>query len=382
MQNIIQLENFESGHPEHQGSYKSFIPNRINLEWVWMSPRITKLLTNASYELGSLDTYSEKIPNIDLYIQMHISAEANKSSKIEGTQTNLEEDLMPAEELIPEKRNDQQEVRNYIRALNHGICSITHEDMPLSTRLIKETHYLLLQNVRGKHKNPGEYRSSQNWIGGNRPDNAQFVPPPAPLVNSLMGDLENFLHNTSIEVPALIRIAVAHYQFETIHPFLDGNGRVGRLLIPLYLLEQKLLRRPCFYISDFIERYKTDYYFALNNVRLNNDMISWIEFFLTAVIETSKSARSKFENMMKIVSRYEEITPQIAGKTENVRAILRAFYASPVNRIIDIVKITGLSQNTVRKTINSLIQHGILKEITGNSRNKIYVAHEYLQVFL
>ncbi|MCI5836269.1 MAG: Fic family protein [Veillonellaceae bacterium] len=378
----IQLEKFSPGYYEPQGDYKSFIPTHINAEWTWSTPKISRLLAEASYEIGSLNMYSGKIPNIDLYIQMHIVTEANKSSKIEGTQTNIEEDLMPLEELSPEKRDDQQEVRNYIQALKHGIAAILQEDMPLSTRLIKQTHYLLLQNVRGKHKSPGEYRTSQNWIGGGRPGNAMFVPPPATLINDLMGDLENFLHNPNIDAPELIRIAIAHYQFETIHPFLDGNGRVGRLLIPLFLLEQNLLEQPCFYISDFFEKNKSDYYTALNDVREYGNMRAWIEFFLAAVIETSKSARSKFENVTLLVNSYDAISPQIAGSISTVRAILETFYKWPINRINDIVEATDLTQNTVRNTVNSMVEHRILTEITGSSRNKVYVAEDYLRVFM
>ena len=219
-----KVEEFQSGYFQNMGDFKSFIPSLINKEWVWMSPKINVLLARANRKL---EMYSQRIPNVDLYIQMHISIEANKSSKIEGTKTTIEEDFIDIEDLVPEKRDDQQEVKNYIIAMNHGINRIIHDQFPISTRLIKEIHEKLLFGVRGERKTPGLYRTTQNWIGGSKPSDARFVPPPANELNTLLGDLENFIHNENIFVPHLIKIAILHYQFETIHPFLDGNGRVG-----------------------------------------------------------------------------------------------------------------------------------------------------------
>lgn len=250
----IRVEDFQAGNFQRMRDFKAFIPSCINKEWIWNNPKINVLLERANQELGKLEMYSQRIPNIDLYIQMHISIEANKSSKIEGTKTTIEEDLIDIRDLVPEKRDDQQEVKNYIAAMNHGINRIKDDQFPISTRLIKEIHEKLLFGVRGERKFPGTYRTSQNWIGGSKPSDAKFVPPPANELNTLLSDLENFLHNEEIYVPHLIKIAILHYQFETIHPFLDGNGRVGRLIIPLYLLSNSLLSNPCFYISNYLEK--------------------------------------------------------------------------------------------------------------------------------
>jgi Fic family protein len=218
------------------------------------------------------------LTNINLFIHLHITKEAVISSRIEGTRTGIDEALLPEEEISPEKRDEWREVANYIKAMNTAIKNLQH--LPLSTRLLRETHGILMQGVRGEHKNPGEFRRSQNWIGGTSPSDAFFVPPAHPHINELMGDLENFLHNQDISVPALVRIAIAHYQFETIHPFLDGNGRIGRLLITLFLVSERILDQPLLYLSVFFEKKRTLYYDNLQQVRDNNDLLSWIKYFL------------------------------------------------------------------------------------------------------
>ena len=249
---IMNVNKFKSGSYRNQDDYKTFKPTCINHPWRWSDPEINTLLEKASSELGSLNAFSDLIPNIDIYISMHIRTEANKSNKIEGTKTTVEEDLLPVEDISPEKRDDYQEVQNYINAMHTGIKRIIVDNFPLCNRLIRELHEILLQGVRGEHKTPGEFRKSQNWIGGTRPSNAVYVPPSIIDMPDLMSDFEKFINNDECNVPNLIKIAILHYQFETIHPFLDGNGRIGRLIIPLYLLDKKLLSKPCFYISDFL----------------------------------------------------------------------------------------------------------------------------------
>src|SRR5690606_10495192 len=252
------MQNFKSGTYINQGYYKSFQPTNINKKWVLDDMELIHLLSKADRQLGRLDMYSEHIPDIDLFISMHVLKEATQSSKIEGTQTNMEEALLDKKNVSHENRDDWEEVQNYISAMHNAIEMLGK--LPFSSRLIRETHKTLLQGVRGEHKLPGVFRTSQNWIGGASIDDAVFIPPVHTSINDLMSDLENFAHNKDAYFPDLLKIAIIHYQFETIHPFLDGNGRVGRLLITLYLVDKDILKKPILYLSDFFERNKTLYY--------------------------------------------------------------------------------------------------------------------------
>jgi Fic family protein len=378
----MQIEKFSSGTFLNQKGYKSFSPTPINTSWNWTSPEINVLLEQASSELGGLNSFSELIPNIDVYIQMHIRTEANKSSKIEGTKTSIEEDLMAVEDVAPEKRDDYEEVHNYINAMNHGIGRIQRDDFPLSGRLIRELHEILMRGVRGEHKTPGEFRTQQNWIGGTMPSNAIFVPPRVDELDNLLSDFEKFIHNDEHQIPHLIKIALIHYQFETIHPFQDGNGRIGRLIIPLYLLDKRILDKPCFYISDFFERNRTTYYDVLQNVRTKNDLTSWITFFLKAVAFTAKSAKHKFKKAVHLVADYEERMLAFAGKPDNNRNILKAFFNEPILTSKQLQNRTHLSQPTIDKTIRNMIEARMLNEITGYSRNRIFILTNYFYCFV
>ncbi len=378
----MDMNTFRSGVYQDQGDYKSFLPTLVNHSWEWTDAELNILLERASSELGSLNAFSDLIPNIDIYIRMHIKTEANKSNKIEGTKTSIEEDLLPVEDIVPEKRDDQQEVHNYIKALNYGIKRISDDDFPLCNRLICEIHKLLLSGVRGKYKTPGEMRKSQNWIGGSKPSDAVYVPPNIVDLPDLMSDLEKFINVDNWNVPNLIKIAILHYQFETIHPFLDGNGRIGRLIIPLYLLDKNMLSKPCFYISDFFEKHRTEYYDALNRVRLNNDLIGWIKFFLRAVIETAKSAKLKFKRVTIYVKETEEKALKLGGRSENTLKVLRLFYDEPVLDSSTIINKTGISKRTLDSIIKRFYENNILGELTGYSRNRVFVLAEYLKIFI
>lgn len=248
----ISLESYRAGEYRKSYQYQYFMPSLINNHWQWLSPDINHLLENAAVKLGELNSFARLVPNIDLFIQLHVTKEAVVSSRIEGTQTNIDEALLPEEEIKPERRNDWKEVNNYITALNSAIEELKH--LPISSRLLKQPHKILLDSVRGEHKMPGEFRISQNWIGGASLADATFIPPHQEHVEALMSDLEKFLHNDDIKLPDLIRIAIAHYQFETIHPFLDGNGRIGRLLITLFLVSSGKLDQPLLYPSVFFEK--------------------------------------------------------------------------------------------------------------------------------
>jgi Fic family protein len=373
------MKNFKAGKYINQGSFKSFIPEEINRDWTLDDMEVIELLSQADRQLGRLDMYSEHTPNIDLFISMHVLKEATKSSKIEGTKTNIEEALQDKEELAEEQRDDWEEVQNYIHALNSAIKSL--DELPLSSRLIKKAHKVLLKGVRGKHKIPGQFRTSQNWIGGASISDATFIPPPHQEVPRLMGDLEKFSHNTEIRLPHLLKIALIHYQFETIHPFLDGNGRVGRLLITLYLVEKGILKKPILYLSDFLERNRQLYYENLMNVRMADDIKQWFKFFLVGIIETAKGSIDTFDKIMKLQREVDIKIQGLGARTSNARAVVSQLYLRPLTNVQKVADITDLSLPSAYKLVSELEQLGILKEITGAKRGKQYWFDEYINLF-
>ncbi len=275
-------------------------------------------------ELGSRYAYAELIPNIDVYIRMHIHVEANKSSKIEGTKTTIEEDMLPLMDVDPEKRDDVQEVQNYIAALQYGVERITNDGFPVSSRLI----------------------------------GVKFI-----------------------DVPMLVKAALVHYQFESIHPFLDGNGRTGRILIPLMLLNEGILKKPCFSISEYFDSHRTEYYDALNRVRTHNDLLGWLLFFLEASVSTAEEARKKFSNAVAFVGETSRIARQLSGKTDNLMRVIGVFFEKPVQTAIQLADTLELSTQTVNRALNRLIRENLIEEKTGNARNRVFVSKGYLDIF-
>lgn len=373
------MKNFKSGRYIHQDTYKSFQPEFINREWVLDDMELIKLLSRADRQLGRLDMYSEYIPNIDLFISMHIAKEATKSSRIEGTKTNIEDAVLAREDVIDEKRDDWDEVQNYISALNTAIEKL--KKLPFSSRLIKDTHKILLKGVRGAHKMPGEYRTSQNWIGGASISDATFVPPVFHTINEYMGDIEKFVHNERIYFPDLLKIALVHYQFETVHPFLDGSGRVGRLLITLYLVEKGILKKPVLYLSDFFERNRTLYYDNLMRVREKDDIVQWFKFFLVGIIETAKNGIETFDGILKLQKDVDTKIQELGSRANNAFLIINHLFQRPVIDAQFAKTLTGLSAPTAYKLINEMEALNIIKEITGGKRGKRYVFSEYLDLF-
>ena len=377
---MIVLESYKSGHYEQAVGYKYFVPSKIDDEWTWSDPAISGLLEKASLRLGELNSYSRLVPNIDLFLELHITKEAVLSSRIEGTQTHIDEALLPQSEIREERRNDWQEVRNYVDAINDAIDNL--DRLPISSRLIRSTHKILLNSVRGEHKMPGEYRTSQNWIGGNAIADARFIPPHHQLVGDLMGDLEKFLNNPNLNVPDLVKIAIAHYQFETIHPFLDGNGRIGRLLITLFMVQQKILDKPLLYLSTYFEKRKDLYYDNLNLVRVNNDMLHWIKYFLVGVEQTATLA---VQTLTKIIKFKEETENHIRAHygRRSTKAILLVHHLlqTPIISVENAVKVCGVSYKTANDIVKLLCQDGYLAEFTGQSRNRLFLFKSYLDVF-
>jgi Fic family protein len=376
----MNIKEYKSGAFTKQYGYKSFSPNTINKEWGIDNPEINTLLEEANLRLGELNAFSTFVPDVDVFIKMHIVKEATQSSRIEGTRTKIDEAVLEAKDISPELIDDWQEVQNYIEAMNHSIKNL--EKLPLSSRLIKEAHKILLKGVRGKNKLPGEFRTSQNWIGGATINDAVFVPPHHTLVPDCISDLEKFLNNDEIQVPHLIRIGIAHYQFEAIHPFLDGNGRIGRLLITLYLITQNVLNKPTLYLSDFIEKNRLHYYDNLMAVSINSKMEQWLKFFLVGIIETAKNAIDTFTKIIALRDKLEKGTILTLGKRlPNAKSLLTYLYSKPVVTVYDVM----IKLNVTKQTANTLIKDfhnlGILKEQTGYKRNRVFVFQEYLRLF-
>ena len=376
----MKISEYISGKYEQQYEYRSFLPERINHAWHVDEPEVVTLLDDANRLLGELNAFSQLVPDVDFFIKMHIAKEATTSSRIEGTRTNMEEALVDVQDVDPERRGDWEEVQNYIEAVNFSIDRL--QTLPLSTRLLRETHKVLMQGVRGEDKLPGEFRRSQNWLGPSL-KNAIFVPPHHGHLADLMTDLENFIHNDEIHVPHLIRVGILHYQFETIHPFLDGNGRLGRLLIALYLANFNLLHKPALYLSDYFERNRLNYYDHLTVARVKSDMIAWLRFFLFGVQETAERSIGVFKAILELKERIErEIMPQFhARRQANAQALMRSLYQGPVVNIKGVKTLLNVQTNTASSLIGDFEEYGILKEMTGYKRNRTFVFSEYLLLF-
>lgn len=374
------MKQFSAGKYVSQGYYSAFEPEYINREWHIDDNELIRLLGEAERAIGQLDMYSGYIPDIKLFIRMHVVKEATKSSKIEGTQTNIEEVLQNRDDLPEQKRNDWDEVQNYIKSLDFALDDMSIP--PFSGRLIKDIHRVLLQGVRGAHKLPGEFRTSQNWIGGASISDAVFIPPPSNMVPEYISDIEKFAHNDGLHLPELIKIAIIHYQFETVHPFLDGNGRVGRLLIPIYLVSKGLLKVPVLYISDFFERNRQLYYDNLMKVRTSDDIMQWIKFFLVGIKETSENGIKTFDAILKLSREVESKLNSLKSKASKAHLIINHLYSFPYIDAAGVREITKLTPASVYQLIKSLENIGILTEITGGKRDKQYVFNEYLNIFL
>jgi Fic family protein len=283
------------------------------------------------------------------------------------------------EDIPVDKRDDWQEVQNYIQAMESAIREL--ETLPFSSRLIRETHKVLMQGVRGEHKQPGEFRTSQNWIGGATLRDATFIPPVHTSVSELMGDIEKFVHNDKLYFPELLKIALIHYQFETIHPFLDGNGRVGRLMITLYLVSKGILKRPVLYLSDFFERNRKHYYDNLMRVREENNLNQWFKFFLVGIIETAKSGINTFDQILQLQKLTDAKIQKLGSRAANAQKVAHYLYQRPVINAEKARDVTGISLPSAYALLKDLEQLKILEEVTGSQRGRIYVYADYLKIF-
>lgn len=358
--------------------YKTFIPNHLPFE-LHMDEKLQGLLSRADLAIGRLDSVAEFLPDIDFFIFMYVRKEATVSSQIEGTQATFI-DVLKKEAKIDEGEvhKDVDEVINYITAMNYGLLKL--KELPLSLRLLKEIHAKLLTGVRGEHKTPGEFRSSQNWIGGPSIETATFVPPPAQEIMNLMGDLEDYMHSP-VSTPILIKIGLIHAQFETIHPFLDGNGRIGRLLITFYLCQQKALHKPLLYLSDYFKKHRQIYYDRLNNVRTKDDIEGWLAFFLQGIVDTSEQAVETARRVIHLRELGIKKISTFGRSAEKAMTVYHHLFRSPMIRVKDVEQIVSLTNPAALTLVDKFLHAGILKELTGFKRNRVFSFADYVTLF-
>ncbi|EMS77434.1 Fic family protein [Desulfotignum phosphitoxidans] len=353
------------------------LPPRPPIDW---TPELRSKFDQALLALGRLDSVSTLLPDTSLFLYMYVRKEAVLSSMIEGTQSSLSDLLLfelDQEPGVP--LDDVREVSNYVAALDHGL-RLLGEGLPLSLRLFREIHGVLLTKGRGSNQTPGEFRRSQNWIGGTRPGNAAFVPPPAEEVLECMSKLEFFLHDQPEPTPVLLKAALAHVQFETIHPFLDGNGRLGRLLIALLLCEQKVLREPMLYLSLYFKTHRQYYYELLGNVRLTGDWEAWLDFFAEAVIVTATQAVETAQQLLDLSNQDRDKISSLGRAAASTLQVHRALMEHPIATSGSLVEKTGITPATVNKALGHLEQLGIVKELTAQKRNRLFSYAGYIEI--
>ncbi len=372
------MNAFNAGKHINQGYYRSFQPDLVNRDWQVTDMQVLALLSKADRSIGKLDMYSKYV-SVELYLRMHIAKEATQSSKIEGTRTNMQDAFLEEAAIAFERRSDWDEVQNYITAIKAAVAQL--DTLPVSTRLIKQMHRILMRGVRGESKMLGEFRKSQNWIGGVTLNDAAFIPPVHTSIDELMSDIEKFANSETNLLPDLIKIAIIHYQFETIHPFLDGNGRVGRLLITLMLVDKGLLQQPILYLSDFFERNRTLYYDNLTRARTNNDITGWIKFFLVGVIEIADKGVTVFDGILQLQNKIAQQLQGFGKRGVALKAVIDYLYTQPVVNYHQIAAITNKSKATNYKIIAELETMGIIKSMDNAQRNQIWVFEEYVGLF-
>ncbi len=360
-------------------SYRAYIPAPLPPDPPIDMARLYPLIDKATAAIGCLDGMITILPDASLFLYMYVRKEAVLSSQIEGTQSSLSDLLMFEYDQVPgAPMDDVNEVSCYVAALNHGMERLS--ELPLSLRLLKEMHACLMNNTRGSHKQPGEFRTTQNWVGGTRPGTTRFVPPPPSQLMMCLGSFEKFFHDESVQVPALVKAALAHLQFETIHPFLDGNGRLGRLLITLILCVEGILREPLLYLSLYLKTHRNQYYELLQSVRETGNWEDWIEFFLEGVIETSGQATETAQLIVNLFKKDRSVIKNSNRSTSSALAIHVLMQHRPILTTGRITMETGSSLPTVLRNLAFLEDLDIVKEITGKQRNKIFTYKSYLEI--
>ncbi len=362
-------------------SFKAFVPNPLPpdppIDW---APKLQGLMEKANQAVGRLDGLAHSLPDISIFLYSYIRKEAVLSSQIEGTQSSLSDLLLFEDKETPGvPLDDVQEVSNYVAAMNHGLKRLKG-GFPLSLRLIKEIHSVLLTKGRGNTKMPGEFRRSQNWIGGSRPGNASFVPPPPNAVLTCLGDLEKFLHEPKEKVPVLVKAALAHVQFETIHPFLDGNGRLGRLLITLLLCNEGVLTEPILYLSLYFKTHRNEYYERLGAVRTHGDWEGWMEYFLEGVSGTAGSASDSAKKILGLFKKDQEKVSKLGRASESALKVHEFMKKRPLVSTATIADKLKVTYPTANNALGHLEKLGIVKEFTGRKRNRLFSYHSFMEI--
>lgn len=367
---------------QQPAGYKAFIPAKFPPEHLidW-DDTLIMLLSKADRAIGSLNAIDQLVPDVNFFIYMYVTKEAALSSQIEGTQATFI-DYIKAEAKLKDKDtpSDVDEIKNYITAMNHGIDRL--KTFPLSWRLVREIHSVILKGVRGQHRNPGEFRTSQNWIGGPTIETAVFVPPPAHQMHEALSDLEKFLHDETTKLPPLIKAGIIHAQFETIHPFLDGNGRMGRLLITFYLYKEQILSCPLLYISEYFKKHRINYYDKLNGYRFNKGTEDWLKYFLEGVREVSDEAVITAQKITKLREEHIRRVSGMGRNSETALKLLNKLYSTPIVDSGIASKITGVSSKAnILQLIEKFVKADILFEMTGKERNRKFIYRDYIRQF-
>lgn len=363
-------------------SVRAFVPNPLPPDPpIRLTDRDHDLIEKANRALGRLDGITTLLPDVSLFLYFYVRKEAVLSSQIEGTQSSFSDLLLHEEDLVPGvPLDDVQDVSNYVAAMNHALKRLREDSFPLSLRLIKEVHKVLLAKGRGSDRTPGEFRRTQNWLGGTRPGNARFVPSPPDRVADCMSNLEKYLHDQPQRTPALVKAALAHVQFETIHPFLDGNGRLGRLLITLILCAEDALAQPLLYLSLFFKQHRQEYYDRLDAVRLKGDWLAWLRFFLEGVQQTAQQAADTAGQILKLFDEDRRKVEDLGRKGGSAHRVFDLLRQHPITTIPNATAQLGLTAPTVRKAVEILEATGIVREITGKQRDRIYVYDRYVKI--
>ncbi len=373
------MKNFNSGGYKQQFKYKSFNPSLINRDFEIIDKEIYQLLELAIKSISELKAITNLTSNIDGFIKMHVVKEATYSNRIEGTRTGIKEALLPEREILAENRDDWVEVQNYVKALNYGVKRI--KEIPFSVRLLNEVHSRLLQGVRGKNKSPGRLRKGQNWIGGTDIKSAKYIPPHPDDVPVLLSDWEKFWHNDTIKIPVLVKIAIMHYQFETIHPYNDGNGRLGRLIMILQLIDKGFLDKPILYISNYLERYRGNYYDLIQKVKDKNSLEEWVKFILLAFKDSAEESIDVLTRLSEMKKKYSDVLKRLGKREKLGLKLVNYMLEEPILTVSEAESVLEVSYPTANSLIKELVNLNVLTQVSNKNRNRLFSLESYIDIF-
>ncbi len=376
----MKLEGYKAGKYIRVENYRAYILSGINYDWNSEDPELNKLAAEASREVGELNGYSLLVPNINVYLKMLIRIEANKSSKIDGISIDLEEDMLDEENVLEENIENWKKTKQYIEAIKYGIDSISKGEK-VHTDIMKEIHKILaIEEAQKKYS--GKIRNTQNWINGTTPLDAEYIPPPYTELADCLSDFEKFVDNDNTNTPDIVKLAMLHYQFETIHPFIGENGKIGRIIIPLYLQSKGMLDKSCLYVSEYLEKNKDKYFNELMNVRNSSDIIRWIKFFLQAVIETAKITKNRLKRLVELKKEMDRVSIILPVKPDNAIKVIEVLYEEPIIDRLRLGELADVKPGTMRTIINSLVEKEVVSLTKGNEKGKILIFKKYMDIFL